>query len=59
MARQADPDLAKHTLNLRLGDMDKLRELHPSQPPSTVVRTLVSKYVDNLFKPVTSETSHE
>jgi hypothetical protein len=51
MARPANHDLNKHTLNLRAGDMDKLRELHPTQPPSTIVRTLVSKYVDNLFKP--------
>jgi hypothetical protein len=40
--------LQKHTLNLREGDVDKLREYIPDIPPTTIIRAIVSRYVDNL-----------
>lgn len=41
-------ELQKHTLNLRAGDMDKLRDLFPDIPPSNMIRTIISRYVDDL-----------
>jgi hypothetical protein len=46
MARSEE--LQKHTLNLRAGDMDRLRDLFPDIPPSNMIRTIVSRYVDDL-----------
>jgi hypothetical protein len=40
--------LQKHTLNLRTGDMDKLRDYFPDVPPTNLIRTIVSRYVDEL-----------
>lgn len=41
-------DLQKHTLNLRAGDMEKLRDFFPDIPPSNMIRTIISRYVDDL-----------
>lgn len=41
-------ELTKHTLNLRAGDMDRLRDLFPDIPPSNMIRAIVSRYVDEL-----------
>jgi hypothetical protein len=41
-------DLQKHTLNLRAGDVDKLRDFFPDIPPTNLIRTIVSRYVDEL-----------
>lgn len=41
-------ELQKHTLNLRAGDMDRLRDFFPDIPPSNMIRTIVSRYVDDL-----------
>ncbi len=41
-------DLQKHTLNLRAGDVDKLRDFFPDSPPTNLIRTIVSRYVDEL-----------
>jgi hypothetical protein len=40
-------DLQKHTLNLRRGDVDRLREVFPNVEVSTVIRKVVSKFVDD------------
>lgn len=41
-------ELHKHTLHLRAGDFDALRELHPDLTPSHVIRRVVSNHVDSL-----------
>ncbi len=41
-------DLQKHTLNLRAGDVDKLRDFFPEIPPTNLIRQIVSRYVDDL-----------
>jgi hypothetical protein len=43
-------DLQKHTLHLRLGDWDYLASIYKLQglPTSVVVRTIVSRHVDEL-----------
>lgn len=38
--------LQKHTLNLREGDMDKLRDLVPDLAPAVLIRLIVSTFVD-------------
>lgn len=38
--------LQKHTLNLREGDMDAIRDLVPDTKPHIVVRSIVSAFVD-------------
>lgn len=46
MARPKVEELHKHTLNLRKGDMEALGELFPKFHPSTMVRKIVSRFVD-------------
>lgn len=41
-------ELQKHTLNLRAGDMEKLRDFFPDLPSSSLIRTIISRYVDDL-----------
>ena len=48
MARPKTEELKKHTLNLREGDMEALVELFPKLHPSTVVRQIVSKFIDKV-----------
>lgn len=45
-------ELQKHTLNLRLGDMDYLLEVYSPKgvSPSLLIRRLVSQHVDQLRK---------
>lgn len=54
MTRPINPDLTKHTLNLRTGDVEKMRELFPNEKPTTMIRIIISKYLDNHFKKETS-----
>lgn len=46
--RKSHEDLTKHTLFLRSGDFEKLREFYPNVPTSHVVRKILSKVVDKL-----------
>lgn len=48
MARQKDFGLQKHTLNLRAGDIEALRQFIPDREPSVVLRQLLSRFVDSL-----------
>lgn len=41
-------DLQKHTLNLRRGDVERLRDFFPDIPPTNLIRTIISRYVDDL-----------
>lgn len=41
-------DLQKHTLNLRAGDVERLRDFFPDIPASNLIRTIISRYVDEL-----------
>ena len=41
-------DLQKHTLNLRAGDMERIRDFFPEIPASNIVRQVISRYVDNI-----------
>ena len=45
-----NPDLQKHTLNLRRGDVDFLEHVYLPKglPVSVIVRSLVSAHVDRL-----------
>lgn len=45
MPRQKDPDLQKVTLFLFDGDFAKLRELHPHNGASLIVRRLVRRHI--------------
>jgi len=51
-------DLKKHTLNLREGDWDYLESVYSAsgRSVSTVIRTIISAYVDRL-KSTESETA--
>lgn len=48
---KSSEELTKHTLFLRAGDFEKLRDFYPSTPTSQVVRKIISKVVDNLETP--------
>lgn len=43
-----DEGLQKHTLNLRAGDMERIRDAYPDIPASTIVRQVISTFVDKL-----------
>lgn len=43
-------DKTKHTLFLRAGDFDKLRDAYPDIGASAVIRRIVSRVVDSLEK---------
>lgn len=48
MAKPRVEELKKHTLNLRAGDMEALQQLFPKYPASTMVRQVISKFVDRI-----------
>lgn len=48
MARSTDVQLQKHTLNLREGDWERLASYYPDIPTSTIVRMIVSRYVEQI-----------
>ena len=50
MARPKTEELSKHTLNLRAGDLDELALLFPGKSPTTIVRRIVSRFIDNVKK---------
>lgn len=50
MAKPSLVELQKHTLNLRRGDMEKLRVLYPGQEPSVVLRRIVSGFIDKALR---------
>jgi hypothetical protein len=41
-------DLTKHTLFLRRGDMEELQSLYPEVGGSIIIRSLVSKHIDEI-----------
>lgn len=43
-----DEGLQKHTLNLRAGDMERIRDFYPDIPASTIVRQVIARYVDSI-----------
>ena len=43
-------DLQKHTLNLRPGDFTKIGCIFPHLHATTIIRLLISTYVDNNYK---------
>jgi len=43
-------ELSKHTLNLRKGDMETLRQYFPKTGGSVVIRELVASFVDRKLK---------
>lgn len=45
MPRKSPEKLVKVTFNLRDGDMERLRELHPHLPCSEVIRQLVARHI--------------
>jgi hypothetical protein len=48
MATKSNEDLTKHTLFLRSGDYDVLREKFPGVGAAVIIRRAVSKLVDSL-----------
>lgn len=45
-------ETTKHTMRLRAGDYERLREMYPRQGANAVIRKLVSDYVDRVDPPV-------
>ncbi len=56
---KSSEDLTKHTLFLRTGDFDKLREFYPNISTARVIRKIVSQVVDGLTQTATVETKTE
>tara|TARA_R110000851_G_scaffold311707_1_gene471981 strand:+ start:1025 stop:1216 length:192 start_codon:yes stop_codon:yes gene_type:complete len=50
MPKAKNLDLIKVTLNLREGDLEKMKALFPTQFPSVSVRDLVSGFVDKYYE---------
>lgn len=49
------PSHTKHTIWLRPGDMEKLRDRFPQKGASFVIRKLVADFVDRLDRPLTED----
>lgn len=49
----AKRNISKHTLNLREGDYDKLRDAFPDVGAAVIIRRIVSKFVDELDRGMT------
>ncbi len=45
MKRREDRPISKHTLNLYIGQLDKLQELHPRLGAAKVIRTLIEDHI--------------
>ena len=45
---KADEELTKHTLNLFLGDYEKLRELYPDVGAGAIIRRIVRRYIEQV-----------
>jgi hypothetical protein len=45
MKRKEDRPISKHTLNLFVGQLDKLQELHPRLGAAKVIRTLIEDHI--------------
>lgn len=52
-------ELTRHTLFLRTGDMQRLRDKFPAIGASSVVRRLVSGFLDRIDLPVPDEDIKE
>lgn len=48
MAKKAEEDLTKHTLNLFPGDYSRLQELYPDIGAGPVIRRLVRDFLDKI-----------
>ena len=48
MAKKAEEDLTKHTLNLFPGDYAKLQELYPDLGAGPVIRRLVRDFINKV-----------
>lgn len=57
MAPRKNHDLIKKTLNLRVGDFEKMGELFPDKGSSNAIRDLISLFVDKHFKPQSPATA--
>ena len=55
MTTKSPEALTKHTLHLRKGDFDFLKDRFPRLGASLVVRRIVSKFVDRIDQPVSDE----
>ena len=51
--------LEKHTLRLREGDIEFLRDRFPKQPVNKVVRQIISRAVDAMQRPLTEDDLKE
>lgn len=49
-------DLHKVTLNLRAGDPERLREIHPELSYGAVIRQLVADYIERKEREAARET---
>lgn len=49
MATPKNVDLVKKTMNLRVGDFEKMKELFPKLDASVAIRDLISAFVDKHY----------
>jgi hypothetical protein len=48
MARKAEHDLRKHTLNLFAGDVEKIQNFFPEIGASVIIRKIVHEFVERV-----------
>jgi len=48
MAKPSDRELTKHTLNLYAGQYEKLQELFPDIPASTMIRKILEDFIHRI-----------
>lgn len=56
MAKKAEENLSKHTLNLYEGDYSRIQELYPEMGAGAIIRRLVRDFITRIesAKPTTS-----
>lgn len=51
--RRKDPNITKHTLHLRKGDYETLRDRYPNSGAAKIIREIVARHVDRISVPLT------
>lgn len=52
-------ELTRHSIRLRKGDLEVLQDRFPKQGANAIIRSVVSKIVDKLSKPISAAEEKE
>lgn len=58
MPKRSPVDLEKHTVRLRHGDMDRIKERYPRMSANAIVRAVISHFVDAVDPDILDEEAY-